>query len=147
MTDSCTESVCRTLNEATYSPNAKPGYSERCIHSEILKAYPHIQCVVHSHTEAVTPYSFSGVPMRACTHMAGFLGPDPGEPSSLALCIPYHRHLRLSVRSVPVWDIQTAYTEGDVQNMLVSNTRLGNSLARSFGKEKSEVADKNVVLM
>lgn len=50
------------------------GYKERCIHSEILKKYPGINSVVHSHSEAVLPYSISGVEMKPCIHMAGFLG-------------------------------------------------------------------------
>lgn len=65
--------------------------------------------------------------MRACTHMAGFLGGDP----------------------VPVWDIFDTYEKDDVQNMLVSNTRLGASLAKAFraSEEEGDTADKNVVLM
>lgn len=50
------------------------GYKERYIHSEILKKYPGVNSVMHSHTEAVLPYTISGVEMRACLHMAGFLG-------------------------------------------------------------------------
>ena len=50
------------------------GYRERYIHSEILKKYPSIHSVVHSHSEAVLPYSISGVEMKPCFHVAGFLG-------------------------------------------------------------------------
>ncbi|KAI9705366.1 MAG: hypothetical protein M1820_005196 [Bogoriella megaspora] len=90
-------------------PNAPPGYSERCIHSEIYKAYPAVNSVCHSHSEAVVPYAISGVPMHACYHMAGFLG-----------------------TRTPVWDIANAYQDGDTKDMLVRNTRLGASLAESF---------------
>jgi ribulose-5-phosphate 4-epimerase/fuculose-1-phosphate aldolase len=55
-------------------PNAPGGYSERSIHSEILKRYPDVHCVIHSHSEAVLPYTFSHVPLQPCFHMAGFLG-------------------------------------------------------------------------
>lgn len=50
------------------------GYRERCIHSEIFKRFPSVNSVVHSHSEAVLPYGISGVEMKACVHMAGFLG-------------------------------------------------------------------------
>ena len=50
------------------------GYLERCIHSEIFKKYPGVNSVVHSHSDAVLPYCISGVELKACFHMAGFLG-------------------------------------------------------------------------
>lgn len=56
---------------------ARPGYSERCIHSEILKAYPKINAVIHSHSSAVVPFACSGIPLRPIFHMAGFL-PEKG---------------------------------------------------------------------
>ena len=65
------------------NPNAGPGYSERYIHSEIMKAYPHINATIHSHSPAVVPYSACGVPMQAVYHMAGFLaGESTSEASS-----------------------------------------------------------------
>lgn len=39
---------------------------------------------------------------------------------------------------VPVWDADTVYTDDDNQDMLVRNTKLGGSLAKSLG-EGSEV--------
>lgn len=66
-------------------PQAKKGYSERYIHGELFKKYPSIQCVVHSHAEAVLPYVSCTVPMKPMVHMAGILG-----------------------EKVPVWDIETA---------------------------------------
>ena len=48
------------------------GYSERHIHSEVYKGHPSVQAAVHSHSEAVVP-TISGVPLRPCYHMAGFL--------------------------------------------------------------------------
>ena len=55
-------------------PKAKKGYQERFIHSEIYKRFPEINSVVHSHSEAVLPYTMSGVPMKPAFHIAGFLG-------------------------------------------------------------------------
>lgn len=104
-------------------PGAPKGYSERCIHSEILKRFPRVAAVVHSHSDAVVPYSISGVPMRACYHMAGFLG-----------------------TSTPVFDIAACYQPGDRRDMLVSNTRLGEALAASFGQKGPE-AEHAAVLM
>lgn len=54
--------------------DAKKGYSERFIHGEIYKKFPDVNCVVHSHAEAVLPYVTSGVPLMPVFHMAGFLG-------------------------------------------------------------------------
>jgi len=54
--------------------NAKKGYSERFIHGEIFRMYPSVNCVIHSHAEAVLPYATSGVPLVPLFHMAGFLG-------------------------------------------------------------------------
>jgi ribulose-5-phosphate 4-epimerase/fuculose-1-phosphate aldolase len=52
------------------------GYAERFIHSEILRRYPDVQSVVHSHAEDVLPYTVlrDGVGLEPVYHMAGFLG-------------------------------------------------------------------------
>lgn len=52
------------------------GYAERFIHSEILKRYPDVQSVVHSHSEDVLPYTVlrGGAEPEPVYHMAGFLG-------------------------------------------------------------------------
>jgi ribulose-5-phosphate 4-epimerase/fuculose-1-phosphate aldolase len=47
-------------NAEPVDPNAARGYSERCIHSEALKRFPETNSVIHSHSEAVVPYSISG---------------------------------------------------------------------------------------
>ena len=53
----------------------KGGYSERYIHGEILKRYPDINAVVHSHAEDVLPYTVVGrTQAEPVYHMAGFLG-------------------------------------------------------------------------
>jgi ribulose-5-phosphate 4-epimerase/fuculose-1-phosphate aldolase len=75
---------------------AKPGYLERYIHSEIYKRFPAINSVVHSHAGDVLPYCISGVPLKVSfgcintirnililtskntIHMAGFLGKCTG---------------------------------------------------------------------
>ncbi|EXJ68745.1 uncharacterized protein A1O5_08539 [Cladophialophora psammophila CBS 110553] len=108
-------------------PNAAAGFLERHIHSECYKRYPGVRSVIHSHSEAVVPYTFSGVPLRACYHMAGFLGLE-----------------------VPVWDIEDAQRPGDISDLLVRNVHLGSSLANSFAGSKQDGNDlpqHTVVLM
>ena len=124
--------VYNVSDASPVDPSSPPGYSERCIHSEIYKRYSGVNAVIHSHSEAVVPYSISGVPMQPCYHMAGFLG-----------------------ARTPVWDIAAVYTEGDRRDMLVRDTRLGASLAESFSdvedgkKEKGSGGEPpiSVVLM
>jgi ribulose-5-phosphate 4-epimerase/fuculose-1-phosphate aldolase len=58
-------------------PNAKKGYQERFIHSELYKRFPDINSVVHSHSQAVVPYTMNGVAMQPAFHIAGFLGTQP----------------------------------------------------------------------
>lgn len=55
-------------------PASKKGYQERFIHSEIYKKYPNINSIIHSHSDAVLPYTMNGVPMKPAFHIAGFLG-------------------------------------------------------------------------
>ncbi|MCU1546720.1 MAG: Class aldolase/adducin-like protein [Homoserinimonas sp.] len=54
--------------------DARPMYLERFLHSEIYKANPSVMAVVHSHSTGVLPFSFTDRPLRAVSHMAGFLG-------------------------------------------------------------------------
>src|SRR5216684_1265288 len=52
----------------------RASYLERFIHSEIYKAYPAVQAVVHSHSPSVIPFGVTTVPLRPIYHMSGFLG-------------------------------------------------------------------------
>ncbi|KIV93467.1 hypothetical protein PV10_04679 [Exophiala mesophila] len=97
--------------------NAPPGYIERFIHSEIYRRFPAIKSVIHSHASAVIPYTISGVPLRACLHMAGFLG-----------------------AGTPVYDIAKHYDRDSVRDLLIRNTKLGESLATCFGTTNSDTA-------
>ncbi|KAF3032042.1 hypothetical protein E8E11_000764 [Didymella keratinophila] len=84
------------------------GYAERYIHSAILKAYPDVNAVVHSHAEDVLPYTLvNSISPEPVYHMAGFL--------------------------VPNWDIEIAYNATDPRDMLVNTPRLGDALAATFG--------------
>ncbi|KAK0611664.1 class II aldolase/adducin N-terminal [Immersiella caudata] len=108
------------------SPDAKKGYSERFIHGEMFKRFPGVNCVVHSHAEAVLPYVTSGVPLMPVFHMAGFLGHD-----------------------VPVFDIATVYSDGEQEDLLVRNSHLGTALASKFGTSDVDPSspEHSVVLM
>jgi len=86
-----------------------------------------VNCVIHSHAEAVLPYVTSGVPLLPVFHMAGFLGTD-----------------------VPVFDIGKMYQARDQQDLLVRNAHLGTGLAENFLKNPNSDAtspDHAVVLM
>ena len=105
----------RVADAEPVNPTSTKGYTERCIHSECYKRYPGVHAVVHSHAEAVLPYTISGVPLRACYHMAGFLGSE-----------------------APVWDIKEVYSDDDIKDLLVRNPRLGSSLAASLSREEGD---------
>jgi ribulose-5-phosphate 4-epimerase/fuculose-1-phosphate aldolase len=109
-------------NAEPVDPNSSKGYSERCIHSEILKRFPNVNAVIHSHSQSVVPYSISGVPFQAAFHLGGFIG-----------------------TKTPNWDIAEHYESGDVRDLLVRNTKFGAALASEFGPEKQP--EHAVVLM
>lgn len=104
----------------------RTGFSERFIHSEVYKAYPGTQSVLHSHSLDVVPFSISSVPLKACFHRAGFLG-----------------------TSVPVWDVADIYKEDPSyqQDMKVTDMRLGSDLAKSHGPAVNGQPTYPVVLM
>lgn len=62
------------LNLDGETTDNRPSYLERYIHSEIYKARPDVQCVLHTHSPAVLPYCFVEQPLRPVTHMGAFLG-------------------------------------------------------------------------
>jgi ribulose-5-phosphate 4-epimerase/fuculose-1-phosphate aldolase len=72
-------------SSASVDPDAPQGYSERFIHGEVYRKFPEANCVVHSHSEAVIPFTLGGVAVRPVFHMAGFLGAAP-VPVSYNAC-------------------------------------------------------------
>jgi ribulose-5-phosphate 4-epimerase/fuculose-1-phosphate aldolase len=111
-------------NAEPVDPNSSKGYSERCIHSEILKRFPDVNAVIHSHSQSVVPYSISGVPFQAAFHLGGFIG-----------------------TKTPNWDIAKHYQKGDMRDLLVRNTKLGAALAMEFGSGDAKQPSHAVVLM
>ena len=87
--------------------HGRASFLERFIHSEIYKARPDVNAVIHSHSPAVIPFGTTQVPLRPIYHMASFLAP-----------------------SVPVFEIRKA---GGVTDMLVGSTTLGKALAETLG--------------
>ena len=83
-------------------------YLERFIHSEIYKAYPAVQAMVHSHSPAVIPFGVVAAPLRPIFHMGSFLG-----------------------LGVPVFEIREA--GGPATDMLIRTPELGEALAKSLG--------------
>lgn len=96
------------LDDHPIDARGRSSYLERFIHSEIYKARPDVQAVVHSHSLAVIPFSVSHVPLRPVSHMAGFL-----------------------IRAVPVFEIRNA--EGPGSDMLIRNASLGAAVATELG--------------
>jgi ribulose-5-phosphate 4-epimerase/fuculose-1-phosphate aldolase len=86
----------------------RTAYVERYIHSEIYKAQPTVQAVVHSHSPAVIPFGVTDAKLRPIYHMSSFLG-----------------------RHVPVFEIRE--TGGDATDMLIRTPLLGAALAQSLG--------------
>jgi HCOMODA/2-hydroxy-3-carboxy-muconic semialdehyde decarboxylase len=80
-------------------------YSERFIHSEIYKARPDVNSVVHTHSPTVVPFSVTNQPLLPIR--AGFLYPE-----------------------VPVFDTRDAAGWTD---LLISNQMLGKALAEKLG--------------
>ncbi len=80
-------------------------YSERFIHSEIYRARPDVNSVVHTHSPTVVPFSVTNHPLLPIRH--GFLYPE-----------------------VPVFDTRDAAGWTD---LLISNQMLGKALAEKLG--------------
>src|SRR5215510_10694604 len=89
-------------------PAGRKVNGERYIHGEIYKARPDVQAVIHSHSQAVIPFSVAGVALRPVIAQAGFL---PLE--------------------TPNFEIRDA--RGDERGMLVTSLARGAALAKTLG--------------
>ncbi|KAK0620963.1 class II aldolase and Adducin N-terminal domain-containing protein [Immersiella caudata] len=94
----------------SFDPGAPEGFVERRIHSEVYKRHPEVNAIIHGHSEAIAPYTITNIPLRACYHMAGFLGPG----------------------AVPVYDSAQHRKSGDTPDLLISNENLAYELAKNF---------------
>jgi len=82
-------------------------FVERFIHGQAYKARADVNAVVHSHSPTVIPFSVTGEPLKAISHIASFLVNEP-----------------------PVWEIRDV---GITQGLLVTNNTQGQSLAKTLG--------------
>jgi ribulose-5-phosphate 4-epimerase/fuculose-1-phosphate aldolase len=82
--------------------------NERFIHGEVYKQRPEVMAVVHNHSPSVIPFCCTDTALRPIFHMSAFIG-----------------------LGVPNWEIRDAQEGSD---MLVRNSRLGDSLAKKLGK-------------
>jgi ribulose-5-phosphate 4-epimerase/fuculose-1-phosphate aldolase len=99
------------MNANSVLPNAARTNGERFIHSEIYKARPDVQSVIHAHTMAVIPFGLAGAPLRPVIAQAGFL---PLE--------------------TPLFDSREVYgAAAKERGMLVRNAMLGAALAKKLG--------------
>jgi ribulose-5-phosphate 4-epimerase/fuculose-1-phosphate aldolase len=88
--------------------DSRNGYLERYLHGAIFRARPDVMGVVHSHSPAVIPYGLvKEVPLRATSHMGGFLG-----------------------TGVPIYEIRDS--AGPASDMLIRNTNLARDLATAL---------------
>ena len=90
-------------------PRGRKVNGERYIHGEIYKARPDVQAVIHSHSQAVIPFSVAGATLRPVVAQAGFL---PLE--------------------TPNFEIREA--RGNERGMQITTAERGASLARKLGK-------------
>jgi ribulose-5-phosphate 4-epimerase/fuculose-1-phosphate aldolase len=96
------------LDGDALDPRGRTLYVERFIHSEIYKAYPEINAIVHSHSPSIIPFGATNVLLRPLYHMSSFLG-----------------------TGVPIFEIREA--GGLATDMLIRNPELGAALARKLG--------------
>jgi ribulose-5-phosphate 4-epimerase/fuculose-1-phosphate aldolase len=82
-------------------------FLERFIHGQAYRARQDVNAVVHSHSPTMIPFSVTGEPLKAISHVASFL-----------------------VQKVPVWEIRDV---GITQGLLVTNNMQGHSLAKTLG--------------
>jgi len=82
-------------------------FLERFIHGQAYRARQDVNAVVHSHSPTMIPFSVTGEPLKAISHLASFL-----------------------VQKVPVWEIRDV---GVTQGLLVTNNMQGHSLAKTLG--------------
>jgi ribulose-5-phosphate 4-epimerase/fuculose-1-phosphate aldolase len=82
----------------------RTSYKERFIHSEVYRARPDVNAVVHCHTPSLIPFADSSVPLRPMYHQSAFLA-----------------------AGVPVFEIRQA---AGMTNMLIETAGLGRALAK-----------------
>ncbi len=91
-------------------PGGPTPYLERFIHGGVYEKRPEVQAVVHSHADAVLPFTISDVPLVPVIHTASDMG-----------------------LQIPVWDIRDKF--GDT-NMLVVDMAQGRDMAAGLADHR-----------
>jgi ribulose-5-phosphate 4-epimerase/fuculose-1-phosphate aldolase len=97
------------LDSNPVDQQARRVFLERFIHGETYRARPDVNAVVHSHSPTVIPFTVTGEPLKAISHIASFLADEP-----------------------PVWEIRDV---GITQGLLVTTNKQGASLAKTLGSK------------
>src|SRR5499427_2447983 len=97
------------LDGEAIDPKGKTSYKERFIHSEIYRARPDVNAVVHCHAPSLIPFGVTKVPLRPMYHQSAFLA-----------------------AGVPVFEIRDA---AGMTNMLIETQALGAALAKTLGNK------------
>jgi HCOMODA/2-hydroxy-3-carboxy-muconic semialdehyde decarboxylase len=95
------------LDGRAIEPRGRAVFIERFIHSEIYKARPDVNSVVHTHSAGVVPFSVTQTPLRPLYHNPAFLG-----------------------AGAPVFDIRERFGTTD---MLIRTPEIGKALAEALG--------------
>ena len=89
-------------------PRGRRVNGERYLHGEIYKARPDVNAIVHSHSQAVIPFSLTGVALRPVIVQAGFMP--------------------LSVPNFEIRDVR-----GNTRGMQITDPERGAALAKTLG--------------
>jgi HCOMODA/2-hydroxy-3-carboxy-muconic semialdehyde decarboxylase len=95
------------LDSKPVDPRGRRIFLERFIHGQAYRARADVNAVVHSHSPTVIPFSVTGEPLRAISHIASFL-----------------------VHGCPCFEIRDV---GITQGLLVTNNKQGAALANTLG--------------
>ena len=96
------------LNSDPIDPKGRRMFLERYIHGEAYRARPDVNAVVHSHSPSVIPFTVTGEPLKAVSHIASFLA-----------------------NGCPCFEIRDV---GLTQGLLVTNQQQGAALAKVLGQ-------------
>ena len=95
------------INSDPVDQQGRRMFLERYIHGEAFRARPDVNCVVHSHSPTVVPFTVTDEPLRAVSHIASFLA-----------------------NGCPCFEIRDA---GLTQGLLVTTKEQGAALAKVLG--------------
>jgi HCOMODA/2-hydroxy-3-carboxy-muconic semialdehyde decarboxylase len=95
------------LDSSPVNQHGRRMFLERFIHGQAYRARSDVNAVVHSHSPTVIPFSVTGEPLKAISHIASFL-----------------------VHGCPCFEIRDV---GITQGLLVTNNKQGAALAKTLG--------------